>query len=50
MKLLNLLKLNRTYFIQPSIKEIHNSFYSEVDKLIVFAKQANSLETDKQFL
>lgn len=32
------------------IKEIHNSFYTEVDNLLASAKNANSLETDKQQL
>jgi hypothetical protein len=32
------------------IEEIHESFYSEVDKLLASAKIANSLETDKRDL
>jgi len=32
------------------IQEIHETFYSEVDRLLVYANQFNSLETDKQDL
>lgn len=32
------------------IQEIHETFYSEVDRLLVYANQFNSLDTDKQDL
>jgi len=32
------------------IEEIHTTFYSEADKLLVLAKNSNSLETNKQEL
>lgn len=36
--------------IAEVVEEIHETFYTEVDKLIIYANQFNSLKTDKQSL
>jgi hypothetical protein len=36
--------------VNEVIEEIHETFYTEVDKLLASAKIANSLDTDKQYL
>lgn len=42
--------VNTTRSTNQLIEEIHETFFTEVDRLLASAKQSNSLETDKQGL